>query len=399
MNGGIYSDQHCEICGKVMRDNGRNAVSCPSHKRQVATRLRVMMKVEGEWIRRRFNNYDEAQRFLTGLRFKLDEGSFDARDYKSDNPMGFTNLAEKWLEVKKVKVKRHSWDNCNNYIQKAIKEWGNRNVKEIMYGDIESLLFVKLADLSSKSRANASSVLHDFFGWLRKQRILRLSQLPEMPEVPFDLAYRKTLSSEDQEAVLDEVRRISWEQNPRVWIGIRWLSRYFSIRPGELLRIKESEIVIDGGDGYFVIPHPKEKRPKIVPMIDEDVELVKSLPRSFPEFPFFRHFGGVKGCRQGQAFGEKYLYKWWKRACGNLGIRDVDLYGGTRHSTVIALGSEFTPEQLKAASFHSTNRAFERYFRVKPDDIKIIYGFDRKNPQQRGKTNGKRFLPLLEEKT
>jgi hypothetical protein len=39
----------------------------------------------------------------------------------------------------------------------------------------------------------------------------------------------------------------------------------------------------------------------------------------------------------GQPFGEKYLYKWWKRTCANLGIEDVDLYSGTRHSSATAL--------------------------------------------------------------
>ena len=77
--------------------------------------------------------------------------------------------------------------------------------------------------------------------------------------------------------------------------------------------------------------------------------------------PFFRHVGGIQSIRPGQKFGEKYLYKWWVRACNKLGIEGVDLYGGTRHSTLTALGEFLSPEEVKRGSLHKTNKALERY--------------------------------------
>jgi len=391
MLGGIYTEEKCQICGRTMADNGR-AVACPSHKKQIAYRLRVIMKHKGQWVRKRFTNYEEARRFLTGIQFKIDEGSFDARDYQSDNPLGFANLADQWLNVKKIQIKRRSWNNLRNYMGRAVDAWGNRNIKEITYAEIEDFLFNELADVSSKSRSNARSVLNSFFDWLLRRRVLHISQLPEIPSVGFELEFRKTVDKETQQAILSEVHRISSEVNPRIWIAIRWLATYFSIRPGELIRIKEGEI--DTSNGFILVPHPKEKKPKAVPMIDEDIELVKALPKSFPELPFFRHLRSIGGSRAGDPFGQRYLYKWWKKACSNLGIEGVDLYGGTRHSTVMHLGQFFTPEELKAASFHSTNKAFERYYRAQPDSIKNIYSFDSPAQSVRGKTKGKRNLPL-----
>lgn len=32
----------------------------------------------------------------------------------------------------------------------------------------------------------------------------------------------------------------------------------------------------------------KEKKPKLVPMLEEDIALVKSLPAALPDLPFFR---------------------------------------------------------------------------------------------------------------
>ena len=44
--------------------------------------------------------------------------------------------------------------------------------------------------------------------------------------------------------------------NPKVWSGIKWLATYISIRPGELINLREEEIDIKLG--HFIIPHPKE---------------------------------------------------------------------------------------------------------------------------------------------
>jgi len=56
-----------------------------------------------------------------------------------------------------------------------------------------------------------------------------------------------------------------------------------------------------------------------------------------------------------------------------LGIEGVDLYGGTRHSTARALRKHFSPEEIKRATMHSTNKAFERYFMIEADDMRDIY--------------------------
>ena len=61
------------------------------------------------------------------------------------------------------------------------------------------------------------------------------------------------------------------------------------------------------------------------------------------------------------------------KACKNLGIEGVDLYGGTRHSSAKALRAYRTPEEIKRATMHSTNKAFERYFQIESDDLRKIY--------------------------
>lgn len=137
MLGGIYSDQKCNICGsRLKEDLKRKALTCPKHPNQKASRFRVYFK----GITKRFASYSEATRYLTGLRFKTDEGSFDKRDYKMSCPLGFENLVNQWLKIKEKEVKRSSWIKINDHMNKAVKEWGNRNIKEIKMKDIQLLL-------------------------------------------------------------------------------------------------------------------------------------------------------------------------------------------------------------------------------------------------------------------
>jgi hypothetical protein len=67
------------------------------------------------------------------------------------------------------------------------------------------------------------------------------------------------------------------------------------------------------------------------------------------------------------------LYKKFKKACGNLNIEGLDLYGATRHTTASALGDIMTPEQIRQGTLHSTNRAFERYFQPDARNAKKVY--------------------------
>lgn len=365
MNGGIYSDRKCPECGSNFKDTGRG-LFCPNHRNIQATRF--IVKFPGVW--KRFTSYEQAQRFLTGLRFKTDEGSFDPRDYRRDNPLGFQTLMEKWRDKKKEEVRPGSYKNLRNYAEKSIAFFGQRNIKEIGFADIED--FLDAQKVSNKTKANMNSALHDFWIWLKRRQVITHQQLPEFPEIAFELGYRPTVPKDVQSAILDEVRRLTAGLNPKVWIGIKFLCTYISVRPCEMAGLLEGDI--DLGNGYLRFPHPKEKRFKMVPLIDEDIELLRSFPAALPHVPFFRHVAGIKGCKEGSAFGQRYFWKWWVKACDNLNIKGVDLYGGTRHSSALALRQVgCSPEEIRRATMHTTNKAFERYYRVESDEIRAVY--------------------------
>ena len=101
------------------------------------------------------------------------------------------------------------------------------------------------------------------------------------------------------------------------------------------------------------------------------MRFIKSIPRGMPHLYYFRHPKGVPGIKPGTKFGVHYLWKYWKKACAELGIDDVDLYGGTRHSTTTALGEVCTPEEIKDATGHAS-KAFERYFQATASRAKKV---------------------------
>ena len=368
MKGSIYTSQRCELCDGVLRHDGnKDGFVCQNHPDEIIIPKICRVKF-GRTVSKTFNNhkYTEARQFLEGLRFKTVEGSFDHRDYMSGHPMGFGTQALKWLKHKEKNVSKNYYRDIQKDIHKAIAVWGQTNVKNIGKAEIED--FLDDLDLSSKSRANAQSCLHSFFTWLcdREDNI----PMPKFPEVKFELGWRAIVSIEDQQSIISEVKKISWDINPKIWIGIKWLATYPAFRPNELRMLKESEINVSG---FFVVPKPKEKKPKLIAMLPEDIELYKTY-RGMPDLYFFRHIKGNGAANPGQQFGKDYLYKWWKKACDNLGVKGIDLYGGTRHSTATALSEHFSEQEIMdAGTIHKSNKAARRYIQAKRNSSIAIY--------------------------
>jgi hypothetical protein len=369
MKGNIYTRDKCAICqGKLRHDENRNSFFCKDHPDipVIPRKVEVVFVDKNERVSKRFSNYQEAQQFLTGLRFKTIEGSFDARDYKQENPLGFETQFLKWLEIKRQSVKPGSFDNLMGYSKYMINYWGQRNIKTFSYGDFEDYLFS--LKVGEKTRSNHRSCIHDFFMWLAKREDI---QMPQIPKINYELGWRNIVDIETQQAIINKVKEISHDINPKIWIGIQWLATYVSIRPFELRELQEKHINVNG---YFVIPHPKEKKPKIIPMLPEDIELYKSFPIGMPDLYFFRHDGATGTAKPGARFGKNFLYKYWIKACKALRIAGVDMYGGTRHSKTTALGDYFSKEELREhGTLHSTNKAFDRYLQTESKASIKIY--------------------------
>jgi hypothetical protein len=229
--------------------------------------------------------------------------------------------------------------------------------------------------------------MHQFFKWVCRRE--KTVEFPEFPEIEFELGWRNTVTIEVQQAIIEEVKRISFDIEPKIWLGIKLLATYIKIRPGEMRDVRERDINLESG--FIHIPHPKEgsnKRGKFAYLDPEDIDLIKSFPRSLDQdLYFFRHMTNRSGVQMGAQFGPKYFKKWWDKACKNLGVKCVDLYGGTKHSTATALGDFLTPEQIKRGGTGSaTNKAFERYFQPRrTESTKVVSTIKKLQKKKAGK--------------
>jgi hypothetical protein len=126
--------------------------------------------------------------------------------------------------------------------------------------------------------------------------------------------------------------------------------------------VKEKDINIV--ENWIVFPHPKEGKPKHIHLLQEDAQLIREhwQEKGEPNQYFFRHIASRSGIQVGDQFGKKYFRKYWKKACETLGVDEVLLYAGTKHTTVTALGKSMTPEQIKRSVTGHVSKAFERYF-------------------------------------
>ncbi len=366
MRGNIYSEQKCPECGGTFKYIERKgALICPNHPDRRAEKGFIV--VFGRKIRKRFNNIYEAERFLICLRYEVDQGKFDYREHLTSSPLSFNKLSKQFLEKKKTKLSPGTYRHYCHYIKVSQNYFKNTSVKQIQYAQLEN--FIDTLEVSGKTKKLYLDCLSSFFHWIKKRREIEV--LPEFPVISYELKWRKTITKEDQILILEELKKITVDVSPRIWLAVKFLITYISLRPGELRNLKEGDI--DLKKGLLYIPHPKEKRPKFIPLLKDDIDLLREYVPGMPDLYFFRYTKTTSKFKAGDRFGQKLIYKWWKRSCNNLGIKGVDLYGGTRHSSAVDLRKVATPEQIKRATMHATNKAFERYFQVSPDELRDIY--------------------------
>lgn len=361
MKGSIHSDQVCPVCGSRFKSQEPKGLFCPQHPEQRPTKFKVAF---GK-ITRRFNNYPAALQFLTGLRFQEGSGVMDERDYQvKAKPLSFDRLADEWLDVKAKQIRPESLKPLRLAMQRASKVWGESNIKSIQYAHIEDLIN-GLEHLSAKSRKHTLDALKQLWQWVVDRH--DMPPLKKWPKLGYvEMAFRDTVDLPTQESIIEDIRK---NEPFRVWLCIKWLATYISIRPGEMRSLTEGQV--DRGRGVLIIPHPKERRAKIIPLIPEDIELIRNLPLAFDQsIPFFRHETGEK--MKGWPFGHDLLYRTWRRACNRLGVKGVSIYPGTKHSTAMGLRAALTPEQIKSITLHSTSAAFNRYFQTSGEALRDL---------------------------
>lgn len=387
MAGNIYTDQKCLIpgCGgTLVHDERRQGCFCKKHPKIQATgKFRVKF---GKDIRKRFKSYEKAYHYLIGLRYEVEQDKFDKRDHLASNPNGFSNLAKEYLDFKR-KQKLKSFYHVECYINRAADYFKGTNVKKIKFLEIQAFLdsltktvkgeggIERQVPLSDKTKANYASQLHDmFYDFLYKIELLSLADLPKFPEIEYELGFRKLISVQDREVLIDKLKKKTYHINPKIWLAVDMLCSYNKFRPQDLRNVKEGDIDLEYG--VITIWRPtkskKKKKPVVIQerLLDYHIDEIRALKKEYPatpSMPFFRH-NGKSQAENDTPFGTNYLYKQWKKICKDAGIDDLDLYGATRHSTTHAIAKAAGRKAAKKFSGHGTNKAYDRYAQISDEE-------------------------------
>ena len=349
MKGGIYSDEKCPVCGEKLRDNHKDGLTCPKHPQVYSRKFSVRFKR----THLRFNSYIEADQELSALRHNIRE--YDPRDYQKKKPLAFSNLAGEYLKTKEGLA---SYGHIARNLQRAIDFFGeSTHIKEIQDGELEDL--AHFLDVASKTKHNIMTDVKACFKWVwrRNRKTFNMNDFPEFPVIQFEMETRRHVSKEIQWSIMEQVERMF---PIRTYLAIRWLIAYPKIRPGDIATITEGDI--NRETGMVRIPHPKERRVKYIYLIEEDIELVNTLPLAMPSMPFFRHEKSGHGVKIGQSFGKNYLHRRWDEACCALGVEGISLYPGTKHSSITGLNTMgYSPEDIQTNATGHLSTAFRRY--------------------------------------
>jgi integrase len=284
-------------------------------------------------------------------------------------------MGEKFLEVKELELRPDGWRKYR-YLYKLFRDYmSDVPVTQINYGMLEDIKVQLLArrKLASKIVYDAFGFIKSFLSWCKARG--EITNLPNYPEVSSDMALRDILDKPTQAIVVEKVYELYWNHAPRACIAIELLCTYPKMRPGELRQVQEKHINLR--QLTITIPIPKEKRnkkrkPKVVEILPEHGELIRSLSRGFPEMYFLRHESTVGGNRIGDRFGKNYLYQVWKKTCKAIGVKGVPLYPGTKHTTISDWARRYSEARIQQAA-GVLSEAIRRYTVLGEEDCASLY--------------------------
>jgi integrase len=376
--GGIYSDQRCPFpdCGNTYVDDKKSSLRCPDHPWHIASTFKVRLRGTTS----RFWDYFTAKRYLEALRKAVADGTWSG---VKSRDLG--TVMGKFLEWKREladmgRLKSGSIATYDARLRRIVFSIGvSKDASEVTYRDVHRFLYKDNEDgkrFAPKTLYDSYTVFKEMMGWALDMEYI--TKIPKWPLFHFslehDMTRRKTVSKDTQERILHDIYLLEWESRPRLYLAVRFLATYINLRPSELLWVKERDF--KRKQGLLVITqHKTGPGPKIVRLTEKDISLLNELPRGMPGMPLFRYDVPCGNIKAGTGFGQAAFYRAWKRSCKNLGVEGVDLYGGTRHSSAIALYKDagISPEEIKKATGHKTSVAFTRYFKLDIDDVLEIH--------------------------
>jgi integrase len=371
MNGAIRTR---EKCCQPFQENSKG-LRCPKCKARPETyyidfwwkgdRIRVPRDKDGNI----FTSYEAANRFLTVMRSKVDEKTFNPKDYikVEVKKLEFATYAMAWVarrqkEVNQELLSRGYLRSATSYIENhMISFFQKRDIRDIHEGLIHDFKDELPAHLRPKTIKNIMATLQKIFSdaFNVRRDILRM---PRFPKISVGKPDYDWIQKDDQEKILAEI-------SDPVRKAFFIFMFQTAVRPGEARALRwkrvlweiKKVVVCDAMDEEHFKDRTKEGDHRLIPLYPETIKALKAITQGDPEDFVFTF--------RGKPFNHKLIDKTWRRATQAAGIK-IRLYHGTRHSAAsqaVSAGADL--KVVQAVLGHSCISSTQRYAHLHPSAL------------------------------
>ena len=276
--------------------------------------------------------------------------------------MTFSELAEWYLELKKVKNKAY-YPTLKINLNSFNAEFGSMLVSNIKPAELENYQSRRKAAGYSDSyvdqEVGAARTMvnkgfdNDLVGGESVKAFKRVGKL-----------LKRNSNARDRILTLDQFQRIM-EKLPRHTKSIPATGFYTGMRKGEILSLTWDKIDMKNRVIKLEATDTKDKEPRSIPIADGLYDTLKAIPRGIHDNHVFQYKGKpVKDIRAGL-----------KRACRDAGIpygrfvKDGFVFHDLRHSFNTHMRKAGVPESvIMEITGHSTREMFDRYNTIDQED-------------------------------
>jgi integrase len=375
MKGAIRTFQKCPKCGGSF-SKSEQGFECPSCL-TLPTRYVVDIHWRGQRLRiysdrdgHPLDSYRRAVRLIEGIRHQIDEHRFDPSYYikTSIKAYRFDNYLTVWLKdmerrKKQGKISPAHLQMVESVTRLYIKPWfGGMDMREIRSTDIKYFA----NDLPDRLSLGYQKLILAILRKILKDAKIDgyINTVPRIPTIDVPVKYKKWVDEETQDRILE---RIPDKDKPIFMFMMRQ-----GVRPAEARALQWHDI--DFERDMIVIrrsfsmdecrEYTKNKDIRIIPL-DHDVrEMLLSMPIPLKKQDFvFKH--------KGKAYTRCRTADVWRKTVRDMGLNDVTLAGGTRHSVASQAANRGVDYRTIGKLLgHKNPKVTERYAQLNVDSLR-----------------------------
>lgn len=336
MAGKIRTKEKCPKCGKAFI-TGINGLSCPEcqtapKKYFIDIYWKQRFKIYSDLHGHALDSYARAHRLIESIRNEIDNHTFDPKRYirVEAEKYSFSVYASNWLAkcegyVAKQKLSPSYMKELRRFVNKRfIPFFLEQDIRDLRTANITAFYDNLPNNLSLKTQSNIMSVLHKLFSDALLNEDIR--QMPSFPEIDVPDPDWSWCAEDVQDDILVKI--------PQAHLPYLIFMARQGVRPAEARALKWD--CVDLSRGVVTIRRnfslnklrdiTKAKNIRIIPLDPLVAEMLKEMNAKGIEPDSFVF------TKKGRGYSESYARKLWNSACKNVGVENLTLYQGTRHS-------------------------------------------------------------------